>query len=102
MVTAKAGSAVLIHHRVFHGNFQNSGDRSRELLAIAYRPAWAGPVSKVTERDEDDLKNLEPRIRDLLGDPNQRRDDYHGGNKPPNMPDQATGMSPSRWSSSPT
>ena len=102
MVTANAGSAVLIHHRVFHGNFQNSGDRSRELLAIAYRPAWAGPVSKVTERDEDDLKNLEPRIRDLLGDPNQRRDDYHGGNKPPNMPDQATGMSPSRWSSSPT
>ena len=49
MVTASAGSAVLINHRVFHGNFPNTGDRAREMLAIAYRPAWAGPVAEVTE-----------------------------------------------------
>ena len=29
MVTAEAGSAVLINHRVFHGNFPNVGDYAR-------------------------------------------------------------------------
>ena len=41
MVPVKAGSAVLINHRVFHGNFPNTGTRPREMLAIAYRPGWA-------------------------------------------------------------
>ena len=44
MVPVKAGSAVLINHRVFHGNFPNNGDYAREMLAIAYRPAWGGPI----------------------------------------------------------
>ena len=35
MVTARAGSAILINHRVFHGNFPNVGDRPREQRAIA-------------------------------------------------------------------
>ena len=43
MVPAKAGSAVLINHKVFHGNYPNVGDYPREMLAIAYRPGWAGP-----------------------------------------------------------
>ena len=46
MVPAKAGSAVLINHKVFHGNFPNIGDRARRMLAIAYRPAWAGPIKE--------------------------------------------------------
>lgn len=101
MVTVQAGSAVLIHHRVFHGNFQNIGDRPRELLAIAYRPAWAGPVAEVNEWEAADLEKLDPHVRSFLGSRNQRRADYHGGNKPPDMPDQAPGMSPGRWSSRP-
>ena len=42
MVPVKAGSAMLINHRVFHGNYPNTGDRAREMLAIAYRPGWGG------------------------------------------------------------
>ena len=45
MVPVKAGSAILINHRVFHGNYPNTGDRAREMLAIAYRPGW-GDLSR--------------------------------------------------------
>jgi len=99
MVTLKAGSAVLIHHGVFHGNFPNVGTRSREMLAIAYRPAWAGPVSDVHEWEADALDRLAPEIRALLGSRNQRRGDLDGKNKPANMPREAPGMDPNRWSS---
>jgi hypothetical protein len=101
MVTARAGSAVLIHPRVFHGNFPNRGNRSRELLAIAYRPAWAGPVAEVDEWDPTELQDIEPQVRAYLGSRNQRRGDLHGGNKPDKMPDRADGLSPSRWSCRP-
>ena len=101
MVTARAGSAVLIHPRVFHGNFPNRGDRSRELLAIAYRPAWAGPVAEVDEWDPTELQDIDPQVRAYLGSRNQRRGDFHGGNKPDKMPDHADGLSPSRWSCRP-
>ena len=43
MVTCKAGSAALINQNVFHGNHPNVGAYAREMLAIAYRPAWVGP-----------------------------------------------------------
>ena len=99
MVTLTAGSAVLIHHRVFHGNFPNVGTRSREMLAIAYRPAWAGPVCDVNEWEADDLDSLSPEIRTLLGSRNQRRAELDGKNKPANMPREAPGMDPNRWSS---
>jgi len=101
MVTARAGSAVLIHPRVFHGNFPNRGNRSRELLAIAYRPAWAGPVAEVDEWDPTELQDIDPQVHAYLGSRNQRRGDFHGGNKPDQMPDQADGLSPSRWSCRP-
>jgi len=97
MVTARAGSAVLINHRVFHGNYANVGDRPREMLAIAYRPAWAGPVEQVEEWNEDDLARLPQDVRMLLGSRNQRDWDFDGGNKPPKMKYDAPGMNPSRW-----
>ena len=97
MVTAKAGSAILINHRVFHGNFPNSGDHAREMLAIAYRPAWAGPVAEVSEWDEDQLTSLSPEVRKFFGSRNQRQWDFHGGNKPPGMRSDAEGLSPKRW-----
>jgi len=58
MVPAKAGSAVLINHKVFHGNYPNVGDYPREMLAIAYRPGWAGPQDKVSTWDDADLAKL--------------------------------------------
>jgi len=97
MVTARAGSAVLIHHRVFHGNYPNTGNRSREMLAISYRPAWAGPVAEIPEWDENDLSSLDPDVRKLFGSRNRREWDFDGGNKPQDMRSDAPGLSPRRW-----
>ena len=102
MVTAKAGSAVLLHPQVFHGNFPNSGNRSRELLAIAYRPAWAGPVAEVEEWDPVTLQDIDPLVLPYLGCRNQRKGDFHGANKPPNMQREAPGINPSRWPLAPS
>lgn len=97
IVPAKAGSAVLINHKVFHGNFPNVGDRARSMLAIAYRPAWAGPIKEVPTWDESEVAQLPDNLRPLYGDCNTRHWDYHGGNKPPNMASDAPGLNPSRW-----
>ena len=35
MIPTKAGSAVLINHKIFHGNYPNTGAYAREMLAIA-------------------------------------------------------------------
>ena len=99
VVTAKAGSAILINHRVFHGNCPNSGERAREMLAIAYRPAWAGPQSDVEAWNPEQLARLPEKVQQLMTDRNQRRWDFDGGNKPPEMADDAKGMNPSRWDS---
>lgn len=96
-VTAKAGSAVLINHRVFHGNYPNVGDRPRELLAIGYRPGWAGPVEPVDEWPEGELEKVSPAVRAVMGSRNQRVWEFEGGNKPANMAREAPGMNPSRW-----
>lgn len=97
MVTAKAGSAVLLNHRAFHGNYPNTGDRPREMLAIAYRPGWAGPIKEVETWDPDDLAKLPDSVRPLFGDRNTRHWDFGGGNKPPDMKNEAPGMNHGRW-----
>jgi ectoine hydroxylase-related dioxygenase (phytanoyl-CoA dioxygenase family) len=97
MVPVKAGGAVMINHRVFHGNFPNTGTRPREMLAIAYRPAWAGPIAEVPKWDEAEVAKLPPHIQAVMGDKNTRRGDFYGGNKPSNMAKVAPGMDPSRW-----
>lgn len=97
MVTLEAGSAVLINHRVFHGNFPNTGDRDREMLAIGYRPGWAGPVQEVEEWPADQVAGLPEDLRALFGSKNQRDWEFHGGNKPPGMASRAAGINPSRW-----
>lgn len=97
MVPVKAGSAVLINHRVFHGNFPNTGTRSRELLAIAYRPGWAGPVAEVPQWDTSQVEQLPINVRPFFLDRNLREWDFGGGNKRPSMAQEAPGMNPSRW-----
>ena len=97
MVPVQAGSAALINHKVFHGNFPNTGDRARELLAIAYRPAWAGPVEAVEAWDPEDVATLPAVVQPLFGDKSQRQADFHGGNKPPDMRNEAPGINVSRW-----
>ncbi len=96
-VPAKAGSAVLINHLVFHGNYPNVGNRSRELLAIAYRPAWAGPIAEVDPWKAEDLARLPEAVRPFFVDRNIRHWNFEGGNKPKDMRAAPPGINPSRW-----
>lgn len=98
MVTVRAGSAVLINHRVFHGNFPNVGDYAREMLAIAYRPGWAGPVEeKVDPWPADDVAKLPDNVKPFFIERNTRHWSFGGGNKPAEMSSEAPGINPSRW-----
>jgi hypothetical protein len=98
-VPAKAGSAVFLNHRCFHGNLPNKGNRNREMLAYLYRPAWAGPIEpKIPAWDEEQVAALPAHIRKYFADPNLRKGfDFNHPNKPPNMRHEAPGIAPSRW-----
>jgi len=97
MVTATAGSAVFLNHRVFHGNFPNTGTRARQMLAIAYRPGWAGPQKEVSTWTDSQLASLPVSVRPFFADRNTRHWDFGGANKPDDMPSVAPGIDPSRW-----
>ncbi len=97
MVPVKAGSAVMINHRVFHGNFPNVGDYPREMLAIAYRPAWGGPIQDVDQWPADEVAKLPEDLRRFFGDKNSHKGDFHGGNKPAGMKSEALGIDTDRW-----
>ncbi|HAA75921.1 TPA: hypothetical protein DCE37_12465 [Candidatus Latescibacteria bacterium] len=96
-VPATAGSAVFLNHRVFHGNQPNTGDHAREMLAIAYRPKWAGPVSDVDEWTDDQLASLPDQVRRFFSSRNTRVWDFGHSNKPEDMRNRADGINPSRW-----
>jgi hypothetical protein len=97
MVTCKAGSAAIINQKVFHGNYPNYSDQDRRMLAIAYRPAWAGPISEVSDRDPERVANLPPHVRKYFRSLNTRSIDFDLPNRPPNMKRSAAGLNPSRW-----
>lgn len=97
MVTCQAGSAVVINQKVFHGNYPNHSDRLRRMLAIAYRPAWAGPIGEVEERDPDQVAKLPDPIRPFFRSLNTRAIDFDVPNRPDHMLPNAKGIAPSRW-----
>lgn len=97
MVTCKAGSAAIINQAIFHANYPNVSQEDRRLLAIAYRPAWAGPIAEVPEWDPEKLAKLPPHVRKLFGSLNTRKINYDVGNRPANMATEAPGINPSRW-----
>ena len=97
MVTCTAGSAVVINQKVFHGNFPNFSARDRRMLAISYRPAWAGPVTEVAPWHPDQLATLPPAARRLFRDPNTRRIDLSVQNRPRDLDRDGAGIAPSRW-----
>ena len=88
---------MLINHRVFHGNLPNVGDVPREMLALGFRPGWAGPVADVEEWDAAEVARLSESIQPFFGSRNKREWDFAGGNKPTKMASEAPGMNPSRW-----
>lgn len=98
-VPAKAGSAVLLNHRCFHGNLPNVGHRGRVMLAYLYRPAWAGPVEpRIEPWPEGKLAALPADVRRFFTDPNARAGfDFNHPNKPAHMRSEAPGIAPSRW-----
>lgn len=97
MVTAQAGDAVLINQNVFHGNYPNIGKQAREMLAAAYRPAWAGPAQEVDIWPEEEVRKCSPAVQRVLSDRNRRIWAYDAPDKPENMPTEAPGINPSRW-----
>ena len=98
MVTCPAGSAVVINQKVFHGNYPNYSTRDRRMLAISYRPAWAGPVTEVAPWHPGKLAALPPAARRLFRDPNTRRIDIDVQNRPADLNRSSSGIAPSRWS----
>lgn len=97
LVTCKAGSAVLINQKVFHGNYPNYSDRDRRMLAIAYRPAWAGPVAEVPDHDASMLAALPQDLRKFFRSLNTRDVEFDVPNRPNHLAETAPGISPSRW-----
>ncbi|MAE65511.1 MAG: hypothetical protein CMJ18_14670 [Phycisphaeraceae bacterium] len=97
MVTCPAGSAVVINQKVFHGNYPNYDDQPRRLLAIAYRPAWAGPIAEVEEYDESRLSGVPEDARRYFKSLNTRHINFDVPNRPDDMGRGAAGIAPSRW-----
>jgi hypothetical protein len=97
MVTCQAGSAVVINQKVFHGNFPNYSDHPRRMLAIAYRPVWAGPIGEVTDYDPKQVASLPPDIQNYFGSLNSREIEFDLPNRPDGMARNAAGLGPSRW-----
>lgn len=97
IVPCTAGSALFLNHKVFHGTLPNTGNRSRSVLAVAYRPAWAGPIQDVPQRNQEELSALPSSVLPFFGDPNTNDYEFSIGNKPENMEFDAPGMNPSRW-----
>ena len=97
MVTCKAGSAVLINQKVFHGNYPNHSDKNRRMLAIAYRPTWAGPIDEIADYDSQKVASLPGAVRKYFRSLNTRNINFDVPNRPDNMAINAEGISPSRW-----
>ncbi|MHC4879735.1 MAG: phytanoyl-CoA dioxygenase family protein [Planctomycetota bacterium] len=96
MVTCPAGSAVVINQKVFHANYPNYSDSDRRMLAIAYRPAWAGPIGEIPDYDPDQVAKLPPDVHRFFRSLNTRKVDYDLPNRPKNMARHAPGISPRR------
>ncbi|MBM4069842.1 MAG: phytanoyl-CoA dioxygenase family protein [Planctomycetes bacterium] len=97
MVLCRAGSAAIIHQAVFHANFPNTSGEDRNMLAIAYRPAWASPIADVPDWPADKVAKLPGHVARFFKSLNTRNFDYNVGNRPANMASDAPGISPRRW-----
>jgi ectoine hydroxylase-related dioxygenase (phytanoyl-CoA dioxygenase family) len=98
MVTCRAGSAAIINQSIFHANYPNVSNEDRSLLAIAYRPAWAGPIAEVPEWPAEKVAKLPEHVRRFFQSLNTRKINFDVGNRPPDMRIAAPGINPSRWS----
>ena len=97
MVTCFAGDCCLINQNVFHGNYPNQTDESREMLCLAYRPTWAGPSKDVEPWPQEELAKVSDSVKALMSDRNRRIWKPDAEDDPPDMQSEAPGIDPSRW-----
>jgi hypothetical protein len=97
MITCRAGTAAVINQTVFHANYPNVSQEDRRMLAIAYRPAWAGPIAEVPDWPAEKVAQLPAHVRPLFRSLNTRKIDFNLPNRPANMRTEAPGINPSRW-----
>lgn len=97
MVTCRAGSAAIINQSLFHANYPNRSQEDRSLLAIAYRPAWAGPIAEVEDWPIGRVAQLPENVRRFFKGLNTRKIDFNVENRPADMATSAPGINPSRW-----
>jgi hypothetical protein len=97
-VTCRAGDAVAINQRVFHGVGPNTSDASRALMAVSCRPAWAGPTSALPEPDAEQLARLPVDLRPYQSRPNCGLSDTTIVNWRQDLPVGGRGVGPRRWS----
>ena len=67
------------------------------MYAIAYRPAWAGPIDDVEDRDPSRVAALPEHIRPYFRSLNTRHIEFDLPNRPDNMARDAEGLRPQRW-----
>ena len=96
MVTCRAGSAAIINQKVFHGNYPNHSNTRRRMFAIAYRPAWAGPIEDIEDRDTSRVAGLPAHIQPLFRSLNTRNIEFDLPNRPDDMARDAEGLRPQR------
>ena len=72
VVPCTAGSALFLNHGRSTAPCPTGATGSRAMLAVAYRPAWAGPIVDVEPRDPSDLERMPDSVRPFLGDPSMR------------------------------
>ena len=97
MVAARVGSAVVKSQRVFQVNYPNAGEHAREMLALSYRPAWAGPSAAAKDWKREQVALLAAAIQLLFGDRNTRHWTSEGGNKSANRAGESPAIDPGRW-----
>ena len=86
---------------MFHGTMPNLGSHDRRMIAIAYRPTWAGPSpigEPLAPWDPARVAQLAPPLQSLFRDPNLREGySFEQPNKQPNMAEVAEGLNLARW-----
>lgn len=97
IITCKAGTVVVINQKIFHGSLPNSSDKSRALLAFAYRPAWASPISKIDEWPKDKFQNIPAHLKKYFKSLNTRNIDFNVANRPKGLKKSASGLDRNRW-----
>lgn len=97
-----AGSAVVIPSMVLHGSHTNRDTRSRELVQLGYRPAWAGPIQPVEEWDPKLVDSAPEIAKPFLQSLNTSGFSWEQPHKPAGMKTEAPGINPSRWQTRPT